>query len=56
MDSDMLTTANSIATTISDARVKYILGQIDRAGFEAAIADWKAAGGQGIIDGLNAAQ
>lgn len=55
MDSDMLTTMTGISTIISDARVKYILGQIDNAGFQAAIQQWKSAGGQSIIDGLNKA-
>lgn len=54
MDADMLSTMTSLATTISDARVKYILGQIDEEGFKAAVQSWKDAGGQEIIDKLNA--
>lgn len=41
---------------ITDATYKYIYGSIDRAGFEAAIEDWKSRGGQQIIDEFNAAK
>ena len=54
LDADTLSVQASIATIISDARVKYIMGQIDAAGFEAAVADWLAQGGQDIIDQINA--
>jgi len=53
MDGDMLAKLTSISTIISDARVKYILGKIDAAGFKAAVKAWKDAGGQKIIDDLN---
>ncbi|MBP1967666.1 hypothetical protein [Paenibacillus aceris] len=32
-----------------DARVKYIMGQIDEAGFKKLIGDWQAKGGDQII-------
>ena len=54
MDGDMLERSNSISTIISDARVQYILGRIDEAGFLAQVQEWKDAGGQEIIDSLNA--
>lgn len=41
---------------ITDATYKYIYGSIDRAGFEAAVEDWKSRGGQQIIDEFNAAK
>lgn len=37
---------------ISDARVKYILGEIDQAGWESAIEQWKNNGGLEIIEQL----
>lgn len=40
---------------ITDATYKYMYGTIDRAGFEAAVEDWKSRGGQQIIDEFNAA-
>lgn len=54
IDSDMQSLQTEIATTISDARVKYIMGQIDAAGFQAAIDQWLSLGGQKIIDNINA--
>ena len=53
MDEDFRNLQTEIAITISDARVKYIMGQIDAAGFEAARQEWLAAGGQSIIDNVN---
>lgn len=53
MDGEMLAKMTSISDIISDARVKYIIGQIDRDGFLAAVQQWKDAGGQEIIDSLN---
>ncbi|MCM3633385.1 extracellular solute-binding protein [Paenibacillus camelliae] len=41
---------------INDATYKYMYGSIDRAGFDAAIEDWKSRGGQQIIDEFNAAK
>lgn len=41
---------------INDATYKYMYGTIDRAGFDAAIEDWKSRGGQKIIDEFNAAK
>jgi putative aldouronate transport system substrate-binding protein len=38
---------------IEDARVKYIVGQIDDAGFDAAIEQWKKTGGTDIIKEYN---
>ena len=40
---------------ITDATYKYIYGSIDLAGFNAAIEDWKARGGQQMIEEFNAA-
>ncbi|MDL4843252.1 extracellular solute-binding protein [Aquibacillus sp. LR5S19] len=39
---------------ITDESYKYILGQTDEAGFEAALEKWKAEGGQDILDEFNA--
>jgi putative aldouronate transport system substrate-binding protein len=55
MSTDMRNLQLQIATLISDARVKYIMGQIDKDGFVAARDAWLAAGGQEIIDSVNAA-
>jgi putative aldouronate transport system substrate-binding protein len=38
---------------IEDARVKYIVGQIDDAGFDAAIENWKKQGGTNVIKEIN---
>jgi putative aldouronate transport system substrate-binding protein len=38
---------------IEDARVKYIVGQIDDAGFDAAIENWKKQGGTAVIKEMN---
>ncbi len=54
LSADTLSLQASIATIISDARVKYIMGQIDAAGFEAAVKDWHAQGGDTILAELNA--
>ena len=54
MSTDMQNLQTEIATTISDARVKYIMGQIDAAGFNAAVTEWLSLGGQQIIDDVNA--
>ncbi|WP_100406455.1 extracellular solute-binding protein [Bacillus solitudinis] len=43
-----------LSEMIEDATYKYILGQIDRQGFERTIETWKAEGGLKIIDELNA--
>lgn len=53
IDPDMQSLQTEIATTISDARVKYIMGQIDADGFKAAVDEWLALGGQKIIDNIN---
>lgn len=42
-----------LAVIIGDATVKYIMGQLDKAGFEAAIERWKAAGGTKVIEEMN---
>ena len=39
---------------ITDATYKYIYGQIDKAGFDKAIEDWKKRGGDKIIEEFNA--
>ncbi|MDR0928731.1 MAG: hypothetical protein LBM74_03340, partial [Oscillospiraceae bacterium] len=54
MDAEAQSTQTEIATTISDARVKYIYGEIDAAGFAAAREEWLALGGQSVIDNVNA--
>ena len=38
---------------VVDARVKYIMGQIDKAGWQKALADWKAAGGDQVTQEFN---
>lgn len=38
---------------INDARIKYIVGQIDEAGFTAAIELWKKTGGNDLVDEMN---
>ena len=40
---------------ISDARIQYIVGSIDEAGWEAAIANWRTMGGDSVIEEVNAA-
>ncbi len=40
---------------ITDATFNYILGEIDEEGFDQAIADWKAAGGDDVIMEYNQA-
>ncbi len=55
MSTDMRNLQLQIATLISDARVKYMMGQIDKDGFIAARDEWLASGGQEIIDSVNAA-
>jgi len=41
---------------IVDATYKYMYGDIDRAGFEKSVEDWKSRGGQQMIDEFNAAK
>ena len=55
MGIDETSIMSQIATIISDARVKYIMGQIDKDGFIAARDEWLASGGQAVIDSVNAA-
>jgi putative aldouronate transport system substrate-binding protein len=38
---------------VVDARTKYIMGQIDKAGWQKALDDWKAAGGDQVTKELN---
>lgn len=40
---------------ISDARVKYVVGQLDQAGFKAAVNQWYTQGGQKVVDEYNTA-
>lgn len=40
---------------IEDARIKYIMGEIDEAGFDAAVAKWRKDGGDKIIEEYTAA-
>ncbi|WP_084129049.1 extracellular solute-binding protein [Demequina sp. NBRC 110055] len=44
-----------LANIIIDARTKYVVGQIDEAGFRAEIQRWLDEGGQQIVDELNEA-
>ena len=53
MDPDFQSLQTEISTTISDARVKYIVGQLDAEGFAAAREEWLGLGGQDIIDNVN---
>ena len=39
---------------MSDARIQYIVGSIDQAGWEAAIANWRTMGGDSVIEEVNA--
>lgn len=55
MDSDTRNLQLSIAKIISDARVQYMMGRIDKDGFIAARDNWLANGGQEIIDNVNKA-
>ena len=55
MNTDMQNLDIQIQTIISDARVQYMMGQIDKDGFIAARDQWLAEGGQEIIDSVNAA-
>ncbi|WP_407927859.1 extracellular solute-binding protein [Gracilibacillus suaedae] len=41
---------------ITDATYNYIIGQIDEAGFDDAIEDWKSQGGDAIIEEFNASE
>ena len=54
LNPDQLNLDASIATIISDARVQFIMGQIDEAGFDKAVADWMAQGGNELIEAVNA--
>lgn len=53
-DPDAMSLEASIATLISDARVQYIMGQIDEAGFDKAVEEWMAQGGNELIEMVNA--
>lgn len=55
MTTELRNAQYQIATIISDARVKYMVGQIDKAGFVAETERWLAEGGQAIVDAVNAA-
>ena len=55
LTTDLRTAQLQIATIISDARVKYMVGQIDKDGFIAERDRWLAEGGQEIVDAVNAA-
>ncbi len=44
----------TLDTALKDARTQYICGEIDEAGFRAAMDTWLAQGGQQIIDEVNA--
>ncbi|MEJ8304707.1 extracellular solute-binding protein [Saccharibacillus sacchari] len=43
------TQGSELQKTITDATYKYILGELDRAGFDAAVESWKKSGGDAII-------
>ena len=55
MTTDLRNQQFQLATIISDARVKYMVGQIDKEGFIAETNRWLAEGGQEIVDAVNAA-
>jgi len=55
MGLDAVSMQSQLATIISDARVKFIMGQIDKGGFIAERDRWLAAGGQSVIDSVNEA-
>lgn len=40
--------SEQLKTILQDARTKYILGEIDEAGYDAMIAQWKSAGGEQV--------
>lgn len=42
-------TGGDLDTQIADAKIKYVIGELDLDGWKAAIEDWKAAGGDQII-------
>ncbi|MDR2177785.1 MAG: extracellular solute-binding protein [Treponema sp.] len=44
---------SDLDTIRRDARIQYIVGQIDEAGWRAAMETWKTAGGQALIDEYN---
>ncbi|TDQ36785.1 extracellular solute-binding protein [Aureibacillus halotolerans] len=48
-----ITKSESLMQIIEDATFKYALGQIDEEEFDEAIEEWKAAGGQQVIDDFN---
>lgn len=54
LNPDQLNLDASIATIISDARVQFIMGQIDEAGFEKAVSEWMEQGGNDLIAAVNA--
>ncbi|SES05364.1 carbohydrate ABC transporter substrate-binding protein, CUT1 family (TC 3.A.1.1.-) [Gracilibacillus ureilyticus] len=55
LDSETATMeGNRLQSIITDATYQYILGQIDEAGFDAAIEKWKSEGGNDIIEEYNA--
>jgi hypothetical protein len=39
---------NTLTTILGDAKMKYVIGQIDRPGFDAEVARWRAAGGDQV--------
>lgn len=49
------TQGSELQKTIMDATYKYILGELDRAGFEAAVESWKKSGGASVITEYEAA-
>ncbi|GIN59089.1 extracellular solute-binding protein [Lederbergia ruris] len=46
--------SETLAQIMEDAAYKYFLGQIDDQGFDAAIEEWKKAGGEQVIEEFNA--
>ncbi|MBE7720655.1 MAG: hypothetical protein E7243_14220 [Lacrimispora celerecrescens] len=42
-------TGGDLENQINDAKIKYVIGELDLDGWKAAIEDWKAAGGEQII-------
>ena len=44
------TLGNTLSDIVGDAKTKYIMGEIDLAGWQKAVADWKAAGGDKVAE------
>ena len=47
-------TGAQLKQIMDDARIQYIVGSIDEAGWEAAISNWRTMGGDKMIEEINA--